>query len=238
MPAWISGGTRYRRRRFCASGWEETKEGAAVWWLSPDDRNWLRFPDRYQRVGGRTSRAKDIVSRRGKDGRRSNDENEANESLDRMGNINRVKRDGVACRARGWPAKHSKNDRTKPMIGNLGKIGGSKAISHERPHWGGWIRRGNLQFLMWARPTRSESAWWMSWDAPPISTRRNGFKRLLLPRWADFFSDHRHNLSSAYGQVDLNDRAAIGEAAAGTRIVARKPALGCQDCSCDFPGPL
>ena len=39
MPAWISGGTRYRERQFCASGWEETKEGAAVWWLSPDDRN-------------------------------------------------------------------------------------------------------------------------------------------------------------------------------------------------------
>jgi hypothetical protein len=41
MPAWVSGRTRHRRRQFCASGWEETKEGAAVWWLSPDDRNWL-----------------------------------------------------------------------------------------------------------------------------------------------------------------------------------------------------
>ncbi len=31
MPAWLIVGTRQRRRRFCASGWEETKEGAAVW---------------------------------------------------------------------------------------------------------------------------------------------------------------------------------------------------------------
>jgi hypothetical protein len=30
MPAWISGGTTYRTRQFCASGWEETKEGAAT----------------------------------------------------------------------------------------------------------------------------------------------------------------------------------------------------------------
>ena len=30
MPAWLVGGTRQRRRWFCASGWEETKEGAAV----------------------------------------------------------------------------------------------------------------------------------------------------------------------------------------------------------------
>jgi hypothetical protein len=41
MPAWLIGGTRQRRRRFCASGWEETKEGAAVWWRSPKDGNWL-----------------------------------------------------------------------------------------------------------------------------------------------------------------------------------------------------
>jgi hypothetical protein len=30
MPAWLFGGTRQRRIQFCASGWEETKEGAAV----------------------------------------------------------------------------------------------------------------------------------------------------------------------------------------------------------------
>ena len=41
MPAWLFGGTRQRRIQFCASGWEETKEGAAVWWRSPDDRTWL-----------------------------------------------------------------------------------------------------------------------------------------------------------------------------------------------------
>jgi hypothetical protein len=41
MPAWLIVGTRQRRRRFCASGWEETKEGAAVWWRSPKDGNWL-----------------------------------------------------------------------------------------------------------------------------------------------------------------------------------------------------
>src|SRR5208337_854344 len=41
MPAWLFGGTRQRRKQFCASGWEETKEGAAVWWRSPDDRTWL-----------------------------------------------------------------------------------------------------------------------------------------------------------------------------------------------------
>ena len=35
MPAWLIVGTRRRRRRFCASGSEETKEGAAVWWRSP-----------------------------------------------------------------------------------------------------------------------------------------------------------------------------------------------------------
>src|SRR5208283_2670463 len=40
MPAWLFGGTRQRRIQFCASGWEETKEGAAVWWRSPDDRTW------------------------------------------------------------------------------------------------------------------------------------------------------------------------------------------------------
>ena len=38
MPAWLIGETRQRRRRFCASGWEATKEGAAVWWRSPNDR--------------------------------------------------------------------------------------------------------------------------------------------------------------------------------------------------------
>ena len=37
MPAWLIGGTRQRRRRFCASGWEEIKEGAAVWWRFPKD---------------------------------------------------------------------------------------------------------------------------------------------------------------------------------------------------------
>ena len=37
MPAWLIGGTRQRKGRFCASGWEETKEGAAVWWRSPKD---------------------------------------------------------------------------------------------------------------------------------------------------------------------------------------------------------
>ena len=41
MPAWLFGRTRQRRIQFCASGWEETKEGAAVWWRSPDDRTWL-----------------------------------------------------------------------------------------------------------------------------------------------------------------------------------------------------
>ena len=41
MPVWLFGGTRQRRIQFCASGWEETKEGAAVWWHSPDDRTWL-----------------------------------------------------------------------------------------------------------------------------------------------------------------------------------------------------
>src|SRR5271157_2759160 len=41
MPAWLFGGTRQRRIQFCASGWEETKEGADVWWRSPDDRTWL-----------------------------------------------------------------------------------------------------------------------------------------------------------------------------------------------------
>ena len=41
MPAWLFGGTRQRRIQFCESGWEETKEGAAVWWRSPDDRTWL-----------------------------------------------------------------------------------------------------------------------------------------------------------------------------------------------------
>ena len=30
MPAWLFGGTRQRRIQFCSSGWEETKEGAAV----------------------------------------------------------------------------------------------------------------------------------------------------------------------------------------------------------------
>jgi hypothetical protein len=41
MPAWLIVGTRQRRRRFCASGWDEIKEGAAVWWRSPKDGNWL-----------------------------------------------------------------------------------------------------------------------------------------------------------------------------------------------------
>src|SRR5262249_5560509 len=41
MPAWLFGGMRRRSRRFCASGWEAIKEGAAVWWRSPNDRNWL-----------------------------------------------------------------------------------------------------------------------------------------------------------------------------------------------------
>ena len=41
MPAWLFGGTRQRRIQFCASGWQETKKGAAVWWRSPDDRTWL-----------------------------------------------------------------------------------------------------------------------------------------------------------------------------------------------------
>jgi len=45
--------------------WNETKDETAlenrfgrrhedrrqVWWLSPDDRNWLRFPDRYHGEG-------------------------------------------------------------------------------------------------------------------------------------------------------------------------------------------
>ncbi len=44
MPAWLIGGTRQRRRRYCASGWEETKEGSAVWWRYPNDRNRLDFP--------------------------------------------------------------------------------------------------------------------------------------------------------------------------------------------------
>src|SRR6059058_6154288 len=48
MPAWLFVATRQRSRRFCASGWEETKEGAAVWWRSPDDRTGLGFPDRCQ----------------------------------------------------------------------------------------------------------------------------------------------------------------------------------------------
>ena len=39
MPAWIIVGTTQRRRRYCASGWEESKEGAAVWWHSPKDGN-------------------------------------------------------------------------------------------------------------------------------------------------------------------------------------------------------
>ncbi len=30
MPAWLFGGTRQRRIQFCASGWEEPREGAAV----------------------------------------------------------------------------------------------------------------------------------------------------------------------------------------------------------------
>ncbi len=37
VPAWLIGGTRQRRRRFCASGWEETNERAAVSWRSPKD---------------------------------------------------------------------------------------------------------------------------------------------------------------------------------------------------------
>ena len=37
MPAWLIGGTRQRRRRFCASGWEDTTERVAVWWRSPKD---------------------------------------------------------------------------------------------------------------------------------------------------------------------------------------------------------
>ena len=41
MPAWLFAGTRQRRRRSCASGWEETKEGVAGWWRSPDDQKWL-----------------------------------------------------------------------------------------------------------------------------------------------------------------------------------------------------
>jgi hypothetical protein len=41
MPAWLIVGTRQRRRRSCASDWEETKKGAAVWWRSPKDGNWL-----------------------------------------------------------------------------------------------------------------------------------------------------------------------------------------------------
>ena len=41
IPAWLIVGTRQRRRRFCASGWEENKEGAAVCWRSPKDGNWL-----------------------------------------------------------------------------------------------------------------------------------------------------------------------------------------------------
>ena len=39
MPAWLIVGTRQRRRRFCASGWEETKERAAVWWRMKSDLN-------------------------------------------------------------------------------------------------------------------------------------------------------------------------------------------------------
>ena len=46
MPAWLIGGPRQRRRRFCASGWEETKEGAAVGWRAPNEGNWLGFRDR------------------------------------------------------------------------------------------------------------------------------------------------------------------------------------------------
>jgi hypothetical protein len=51
--------------------WNETKDETAleklfgrrhedrrlVWWLSPDDRKWLRFPDRYQSFGSQTRRA-------------------------------------------------------------------------------------------------------------------------------------------------------------------------------------
>ena len=37
MPAWLIGGTRQIRRRFCASSCKETKEGVAVWWRSPKD---------------------------------------------------------------------------------------------------------------------------------------------------------------------------------------------------------
>jgi hypothetical protein len=31
MPAWLIVGNKTRSRRFCATGWEETKEGAALW---------------------------------------------------------------------------------------------------------------------------------------------------------------------------------------------------------------
>src|SRR6516165_2511555 len=62
--------------------WNETKDETAlekrfgrrhearrqVWWLSPDDRKWLRFPDRYQRVSRplyppRGGRARAVESR-------------------------------------------------------------------------------------------------------------------------------------------------------------------------------
>jgi hypothetical protein len=59
MPAWLVGGTRQRRRWFCASGWEETKEGAAVCRRTPTDGKLAlisRSDLSHRRAGNKTER--------------------------------------------------------------------------------------------------------------------------------------------------------------------------------------